>query len=329
MNSFLQLCWERFKSSHSEIEKAVSSTETSYQGLSSEALYTPPEDLLRIFSHPLINGTLVDLGCGHGLSLISYCTLYPDRMGIGIELEESRVRAGSQVVREYNLKNIQFIKDDLLKGKVPKGETYFLYFPTGPVLDRILYELYKSERCFTLVAVESHGDLLRRLALENWLELKDEIPLSSVRHYPFARIYQRKDIKRSEDLLPFSLTFEDLHLVFGQMNQWIGDSFGMEWTGADRFELKTPPRTIFWKDLQSVRTLSSFDERIQLAIRMRQGGEVKILTEHTTCMGYIRKIFISPAFVLELSTGEKVEWIKILKIFQGSALCYDSSSLPF
>jgi SAM-dependent methyltransferase len=327
MKSSWPLSWQHFNAQHEETEKHVSHKTGSYQGLSTTALYTSHEDLERIFSHELIQGSFLDLGCGSGETSLYYGSLFPERQSFGIEFEESRLKIGEAFKARHLIKNVTFYYGDLLILPIPEVDTYFLYFPTGPVLDRILTSLYKGQKSFRLVAIESHGDLFPRLDLENWLSIKAEIPLTSPRHHSHARIYERFFESRSDDLYPFTLSYEKAYLLIEEDGKtWIGETFGLEWTSGDRFELLTPPRTISWKNVKKMMLSSDFDQETQMIVKLRREGSVVITTRDYRYEGFIRKIIVKPTFGLEISNGKKIEWKDILTITQGSLLCYDSSS---
>lgn len=319
MKSSSQPYWEHFKSKHDSIESGVDDRKGSYQGLSKEALSTDIEDLRIIFQSKNISGTFLDLGCGTGESVLLYAETFPDRRSIGIEFEKARLREA----KKFAFKNSTFLHSDLLTCKIPKADTYFLYFPTGPVLDRIFSHLFELKNEFHLVVIESHGDLMKRIDLENWLALVEEIPLKTPRHYPNARIYKRMMFERSEDLLPFTLSYKEKYLLM--KDDWIGDSYGMEWTEGNRFELLHPPRTIQWEDVKKLMILDDFPRYVQKVLGLRREGELNFELSGRTLRGFIRKIILNPSFQLELSNGEKVEWTEIQSIRKGSLLCYDSS----
>lgn len=328
MKSSLQQFWELSKSRHSEKQTRVSGQYGSYPETSFEALYTSPEDLSAIFQSALVQGTFADLGCGFGIAPILYGMMFPERLSLGVEFEKSRLEEGDSFLRDNPLSNVKLMERNLLFDPIPEADTYFLYFPAGPVLDRILYELYSRKNSFNLVAIESHGDLLARLELENWLTLKEEIPLKAGRHYPFVKIYQRNFSERSLHLLPFNHSYEDHFVVIEENNEsWIGSTKGMEWTEGDRFELKCPPRTIRWRNVKKL-MLSPSDSGTLPArmVSLWKEGEVSIKTIDRIYQGCVRKIIISPSFKLEISSGEKVEWDKIQIISRGPHICYDSSS---
>lgn len=299
---------------HKKIEEKVSERPESYRNLDPAALYTSLEDFSKIFSHPLVKGTFLDLGCGLGQGCLLYSKTFPDRNSIGLELESSRVEEGIKQKHFLGLNNVELKIHDLLIEATPLADTYFLYFPTGPILDKLLTELYSQKRTFTLVAIESHGDLLPRLEFENWLELEDEIPLSSQRHYPNAKVYVST---QSERKVPeaFLYSYQELELVIeDEHGLWIGDSKDLYWAGGANFNLLHPPRTINWGSVKTLKGKSEFDQVLQHALSLRVQGEVIIETFDRVIQGFIRKIYISPVFHLEISNGEKVELSQIKKI---------------
>jgi SAM-dependent methyltransferase len=319
---------ERFKFDHELIESGVGNQSGSYQGLDPRALYTSREDFLALFSHELVSGTFVDLGCGTGEGCLLYGHLYPDRFAIGVDFETARISAGLKIKAELKLSQVKLLQQDLLHDPLPVGDTYFLYFPTGMVLDRILNELYQSHRFFRLIAIESHGDLFPRLSKENWLRTVAEIPLVSERHHPQARVFERQQGLRLESLLPHTLSFQEKYLVIQEDGYiWLGESLGLEWSLEERYELLTPPRSILWHQVKEVLSFDQIPVKYQQAIKLRRLGEVKIQTFSSDYQGFIRKIGMEPTFHLELSSGAKVEWSDIVTITQGSTICYASSSV--
>ena len=325
MNFLSPQFWEHFNSLHTESDGAVSDRSGSYPGLETQALYTNPHDLVSIFSHPLIQGNLVDLGAGLGIVPLIYGALYPERKALGLEFEDSRVEVGQKLISEFSLPNVHLKKSDLLTDEIPVGDLYFLYFPTGIVLDRVLSDLYHQQKPFRLIAIESHGDLLPRLAKENWLRVSAEVELKIPRHCKFARIYEREFCERDKSLAPHDLSFGEFHLVIGEGERWLGESLGLEWSVGERYELQTPPRSIEWSEVKEVLRFYELEEKVQKAILLRRRGELTIETREGILTGFIRKIIVAPTFGLEISSGEKVEWEKILTIKEGPILCYASS----
>jgi hypothetical protein len=328
MQNFENL-FNSLKERHEIIEVGVSDSPSSYRALSFEALYTSFNDLSAMFHHPLVTGDFVDLGSGIGLPVLLYASLFPERKSFGVEFERERVSVSVSLKKELALQNVEFFHADLLFAQIPRGDTYFLYFPTGPILDRILCELFNKDHSFNLLVIESHGDLIKRVEKENWLVLEDEIPLSSKRHFDRARLYRRIFAQRDHQLKPFDLSFEKKYLLLSEgEEEWIGESFGMEWVLEKRFELLVPPRTISWDKVLRILSLDDFTPLGQLFLELRKRGELEIITKDKMLYGFIRKIFSSPKLTIEISSGEKLQWSDIIKIYQDSVLCLDASCFP-
>lgn len=321
MSSLLQLFSEHFKDLN-EAEKRVKARDGSYKDLDLRALYTSVSDLKNIFSK--LSGSFCDLGCGTGMSSVLYGILFPSRESFGIEFEASRLNVGLDFVSMNRVQNVALTCEDLLHSDIPYADNFFLYFPTGHVLDRILSVLSERQN-IRLIVIESHGDLIHRIEQENWLTLIEEIPLKVQRHYPMARVYKHNNCKRADDLWPFEITFKDQYLLIEENDETsIASSFGMEWIGGQKFNLVHPPRTVSMKDVRKIITSPSELQVkfLGLALEIRKKGTVKIQTRSSSFDGFIRKIIITPSFRVEISSGEKVEWSDIISITQGSDLCY-------
>lgn len=323
--------WEYFKTlfdfSYEEIEKDVKDYPDQYSGLNSAALYTCLEDLYQIMHHPALEGDWVDLGAGTGQSALLYASLFTERKAWALEISSARINAGKILQNKLQIKNAYLKESNLLKDEIPEGGTYFLYFPTGMILDRVLNELYNKKKDFVLVAIESHGDLLGRLKLENWLGVVGEVPLKSSRHHPQALIFKTKWQKRSDQSKPFQISFLEKYLLISEGDhQWIGESQGLTHHGHDMFDLLTPPRTIKWTQVQRICDLEEINPDFHFALGLRRLGQLNITTKSGHNLSFIRKIIIRPGFSLEIVTGEKIEWADIQSIYWGTTLCYESSS---
>ncbi len=318
--------WERFKSAFHDVEAPINDEDSANRGLSYTALYTSKEDLDALFIDPCINGTLLDIGCGDGHVVLYYALSFPHRRAIGIENQRSRFDFASLIKNDYDIKNASFICDDLLHCQMPSADVYFLYFPTGHVLDKIISSLYDEMKEFTLIVIESHGDLIKRIEKENWLEFSHEIPLSSLRHYPHARIYKRIFKERDSSLKPFQQSYKKNYILIQEDNIiWIGGTYEMGWLGDDVFNLNDPPRTIRWSDVKKLMLYKDFDPLRRFVLNLREKGELRFSLKDFTAIGCIRKIIIEPTFMIELSTGQRLKWEEITSIFKDSQICYDSS----
>lgn len=327
MKSSFSRPWESFKErlvfNHELIENQVFGDDSQTPGLQSEALYSSLEDLWNIFQSPHVRGDLVDLGAGIGIPSLFYGSLFSERKSLGIESSFARFKESVALGQSLNLSNVKFLHENLMSCEIPKAETYYFYFPTGPALDRILFELSKKDHVFTCVVIESHGDLVARFEKESELKLCDKIPLVSKRHLPEAYLFQScPGVERRPSL--HDLSFQEKFLLIDQ--DWVGESLGLEWQGEDSFNLKQPPRTICENQVSSVLSFDQLPEAIQKLVHLRRLGELDFTTQEGKHHGIIRKIGMTPSFYVELSTGEKLEWTSIKSICWETILCYDSSS---
>jgi hypothetical protein len=262
-------------------------------------LYTALDDLERIISNPLVQGDWIDLGAGVGLSALVFGYLLPHRRALGIEFEAPRVAEGQRIKRLLNLENVDLRCDDLLSCEIPVAQNYFLYFPTGPVLDRVLCVLRNMPGPFRIIAIESHGDLIPRLKKESWLQVTGAVPLTaSQRHHPEALIFDALD-ERSTTGGPHDLSWRKQHLLIEDRDgrRWWGESEGLQWLRGEEYQLVTPPRTICWDQVKAVGGLHELPTDLQRLIELRKKSPQL----------QIRKIFCDPSLALELADGSLCE----------------------
>lgn len=312
-------------SKYDEIEGQVINRPGNYQGLSSEALLTSEQDFLAIFEALPQIQYWVEPGSGHGLGPILFAERFPSKKSVGIEFEKARFDESIKVRDMKNLSNVEFHHWDLLYHDLPLGDAYFLYMPTGMVLDRMLDQLSHSSHDFVLIVIESHGDLIPRLNKESWLKCQMEIPLSSVRHYQNAVVFRKAGLP-TESLHSYSFKKNYFLIEENDSSTWLGESFDLEWQRDEEYLLKTPPRTIYSNQVKKILTLNQIEPGLHCALELRKLGELKVETLDGDFTGSLRKIFVSPSFKLEISSGAQVEWSQIKKIFWENTLCFDSSS---
>ena len=307
------------------IEEQVSHQLGNYKGLTEEALLTCEEDFLNLFEALPDISSWVELGSGHGLGPLLFAEKFPHKKAIGVEFEKARLDVGEKKRIQLSLSNVEFLHADLLTCPIPLGDVYFLYFSTGHVFDRILFELGEISTPFKVVVIESHGDLLDRLKKERWLLPVQEISLKSSRHYPKAVVFE-KCSRKEPSLHDFSFLPKFLLIQDERNHSWLGESYELEWLRGDEYQLLTPPRTITNSTITQVLDLHQLRDDYQIALKLRKLGLVRIQTMLGEKHGFIRKIFITPSFKLEISSGEQVQWSDVQKIFWENILCFDSSS---
>lgn len=329
LTPIFQIFKEELEALEKESESEVLDLTDRYKGLALQALYTSFSDLENIMGHKAIKGKWIDIGGGSGRSCLLYSFLKNEE-SINIEIDPARSRITDILAAKFKLK-ASSLTSDLLKEEIPEGDCYFLYFPTGIVLDRVLDELSKRQG-FNLVVIESHGDLIARIEKEHGYELVAQIPLETPRHHPYAHIYQKKE-KSPLQLGPHQLSFMDHLLVIkDDAGEWIANSYGLEWLTGDQYQFLYPPRTISWnQSFKGIFDKGSKDFGLIWHIcEVRKLGELKfVLKNGEELYGCIRKIRLSTPLLLEISTSELIEWESIEKIFKGSHLCYEFSSSSF
>lgn len=310
---------------YTHVEDLVSHQKGSYKGLLPEALLTCEVDFRSIFSVLPDVQTWVELGSGHGLGPLLFAALNPHKKAIGVEFEAARYEISQKNKLASKITNVEFLHADLLTCDLPEGDVYFLYFSTGIVLDRILYELGKRNDPFKMVAIESHGDLLPRLVKDGQFKIIQEIPLTSARHAPNAVVFENCGVRKSSfHDLSFQMKFLLVEDEDGR--HWLGESYGLEWIQNEQYQLLTPPRTITSTQVKKALEFGEVQSKFHSALQLRRLGKLNFHTSHGIKEGYLRKIYASPCFKVEISSGEQVEWSDVKKIFWEDTLCFDSSS---
>lgn len=313
-----------FKTNYKLVEENVSTRPGSYPGLEEAALLTSEEDFRAIFNSIPESSSWIEFGSGHGLGPLLFGHLHPQGHSTGIEFEESRYKASLELKDKSGLQNVSFIHADLLNCDIPEGDVYFFYFPTGIVLDRILFELGKRTGSFKLIAIESHGDFLERLKKENWLKVIQEIPLKSSRHNSHALVFEKCGTK-SSSLHDYSFQ-KNFLILQDSSGEWIGETYGLEWLNSNQFQLLVPPRSFLQEDVKKIVSLEGIESRFHPALRLRHLKQLTFKTSQGEFKGALRKIYVRPSFRVEISSGQLVEWEEISQIYWETSLCYDSSS---
>jgi hypothetical protein len=295
---------KKFDFNFLEAEKKVSPRQGSYHQLDQEALLTKVEDLFRILQSFPESRDFVDLGSGHGIGPLVFSHLYPHKKSIGIEFDRARFEQSVLMKSLHQAFNTHFFCEDLLSCNIPISDLYFLYFPTGLVLDRLLKVLGDRDNFFQLIVIESHGDLIPRILREKWLQKSREIPLISSRHYPRAVVFNKIGFKEPSF---HDVSFLQLFLFIqdDENSVWVGDSFGMEWLQGDFFNLIFPPRTIHSSRVLKKLCWDELDDPLKLMISLRQKGDCQFYTKSGHVVeGKIRKIFVSPELKIEMCSGK-------------------------
>lgn len=194
-----------------------------HQGLESQALNTSYKDfyqLGKLLPEGPDSQVFIDIGAGFARSKLLFSLFFPQYKVIAIEGVKERIEQAKICARAWEIDSSDFIYADLWQTPLPKGDIFFLYFPTGRLLFHLLRQLKKMalSRQITLVAIESHGDLLPTLEWAcPWLIKCDNISSASLRHHSEIIVYR--------SILPEQMSYfvkdeqELLHDLFHRLDQ--------------------------------------------------------------------------------------------------------------
>lgn len=240
-----------------------------YQGLDSRALQTSYIDYYTILKRVPKGEILVDLGAGYCRgSLISYLLNMPKCMSY--EFQISRTLAA----RKYLGTDECIIHADLKEEKFLQAHSYYLYFPKGIVLDKILTQLihYSHIREVHLYVCESHGDVMAYL--DHLIgSREDEFSASLPRHYQNIVHYKidkiNFNISRKDNLALWTLFNKDKYLVVQYYSairneevEWIIPIFDLSWIfyhGHETLQTKTGRILLLWNQEKVIGVEDTFD----------------------------------------------------------------------
>jgi hypothetical protein len=228
--------------------------------------------------------TIIDIGAGHCRMAVLSKLFFPKLKVISIEPVAQRIPTFPENKDIYPI-TFSELPDTVI------GDYYFLYFPTGPILEEILRKIKSYQHQFSIIAIESHGELINRLKIESaWLEVIEYIKLTYPRHNPICYLFEK--ISESQ------ITLEELNTKIENFsnalidNDWIADTKELELhfdkEGIISFEFKFPPRIVEkkLKEIDDIKFCSQedFDEETKKLLNLRSTNDK--ITGH-----FIRKIF--------------------------------------
>jgi hypothetical protein len=286
--------WDFFIDEHigidfNKIEQAVPDHEGLYKGLKSEALQTSYLDYYQILQKIPSGSSFVDIGAGYNrASFVNHwCDFGHDC--IGLEVVKERIVHAQSIGEKFGINSKHFVHFDLYGShELPKADFYFIYMPTGVLLDQIFVKLSGHKHSFQLIVIESHGDLIPTMEhYSDWFKCEFKIPLSQKRHDPFIYFYQsrismKNDYRPLEDFIYWVVGKRfnsDYELVI--MDQDIGAETPHYWTASLldssfywkgnylMIESKYPFRIFPFSAVREVRLVSKQDVSYKKLAQMR------------------------------------------------------------
>ncbi len=183
----------KYEDSESRIQDT---SEYIYQGIEEEALLTNYFDYFQILDD-FEGKVLVDLGAGYCKGSLLNELLGLDSRCLSVEIEKSRVAMARSHIKDESV----IIQGDLLSESflLPKADAYFLYMPTGIVLNSILSKIINQKIEADFYVIESHGDFIDVINYypELFMPIESNLNVSQPRHDKKIYKYKSKLIDSS------------------------------------------------------------------------------------------------------------------------------------
>lgn len=312
------------------------------QGLDPRALYTSYKDLLEIMETLYLQGlrSWCDVGCGIGRSCFLWTWLFEETTSVGVEQVRDRI---DQARSHSLLERMKWIEADFSNPefKLPHTDIYYLYLATGPRFDGLLRKIKKIPGTPMLVVVESHGDMFQRLQWESWwlIQTDKRFRLDSRRHNPWGMVFQKSadsmffqleesfetkrgilpsELKKHPSPLSYLLTKSNQKnwemVIDEQGEKWTMDTLGLEWFNAHTIKGQNPPRQVSWDQCTiGLRLIPEGEYDFWSRLRRHSAALTLATRDQVFDQVRVRKIFIQPEFVVELSNGSRIKVNDIIR----------------
>jgi len=271
-------------------------------GINTLALNTSWVDiyqLLKKIEHADRVSTICDLGAANcRIALIAHM-FFPKIRVISIEPVAQRMKRAQEVCADTHhlfLPNyFEKVADQI------KFDYVFLYFPNGRVFERVLSKLKSLDFKYSILCIESHGEMINRLHFESsWLEAKPLLELNAPRHNPYLYLFEKvnKPSKSLESKFYQLRDHSGEFAVTDNHGEWLASSSNCEFyfdsLEAINIEFKAPPRTFKLElaSMNKIRLIKNIDKELAADIQMRDHGKV-------------RKVYLNGD--IELASGELVK----------------------
>lgn len=180
-----------------------------YKNHLSEALLTSYLDYYQILKELGPKKILCDLGAGYCRgSLLSEKDPSLAKC-ISIEVQKNRIEEALKLIEDKSLLLNKNLLDPLFK--LPIADAYFIYLPTGEVLNSIFRKIKEQNIEAVFYFIESHGDLIETVEFypELFSELVSNLKVSSQRHD--LKVYKYQSLIWSKKRPSFN-ELDDLNL---------------------------------------------------------------------------------------------------------------------
>ena len=217
------------------------------------ALNTSWIDLYNILNKASSNNpraVICDLGAGScRLSLIAYY-FFPKIKVISIEPVAQRMKRAIELQQDsHNIFIDAYFKD---YPSELEFDYVLLYFPNGPAFESVLDKMKKIRFQFSILCIESHGEMINRLTIEqSWLKAESSLRLIAPRHNQDLIEFKKIEGKKSQlehklaEIFKHSGEFKirDTH------GEWLASSKGLKIFYDKKLqvslEFSLPSRTIY------------------------------------------------------------------------------------
>lgn len=190
-----------------------------------------------------------DLGAGNCRIAIMAELFFPNIKVISIEPVFQRMHRAQEICHGSHHEFYPNYFEDIYSKL--KFDFVFLYFPNGNIFEGIFQKLKSINFNYSILCVESHGEMVNRLNFEkSWLQGSEVLKLIAPRHREY--IYEFKKVERAETSI--QKKFHELfhhrgeYKVLDKNGYWYASSTNMniyfDKPDTLSIEFKFPPRTL-------------------------------------------------------------------------------------
>jgi hypothetical protein len=230
---------------------------------------------------------ICDLGAGNCRLAIMAQLFFPKVQVISIEPISHRMIRAKEICHNSHHKFYANYFEEVYQEI--RFDFVFLYFPNGTVFENILRKLKGLKFPYSIICIESHGEMINRLNFEkSWLKGIEILKLIAPRHREY--IYEFERIENTKD--PLEKKFYELfehngeYKISDNNGHWFastqGSSFYFDKPDTVTIEFKSPPRTIELSDSNIEIISNCLEEEIakhRKFLELRNQGQIRKVYE--------------------------------------------------